>query len=119
MSCTLASLAGHLSVFFVLEACLIALDVTGVSLLEAFAAWGFIRLITTIPITPAGLGVVELGLTGLLVAFGGNQAEVVAAVLLYRVLTLVPPVALGALCVLIWRRMNPVVDDEPEPAAVA
>ena len=31
---------------------------------EAFAAWSFIRIIGTIPITPGGIGVIELGLDG-------------------------------------------------------
>jgi uncharacterized protein (TIRG00374 family) len=71
-----------------------------------FAAWALIRIITTIPITPGGLGVVELGLTGALVSFGGSRPEVVAAVLLYRVLTYVPPIAVGGVCLLVWRRLG-------------
>ena len=40
---------------------------------------------------------VELGLTTALVGFGGgNQAEVVAAVLVYRFLTMVPTLVIGA-----------------------
>ena len=90
---------------------LVALRAVGVpsadvSLAEAFAAWALIRIITTIPITPGGLGVVELGLTGALVSFGGHGAGVVAAVLLYRVLTYVPPIALGGVCLLVWRRLG-------------
>ena len=77
-----------------------------VSVAEAFAAWALIRIITTVPITPGGLGVVELGLTGGLVTFGGHEAPVVAAVLLYRVLTYVPPLAAGGVCLLIWRRLG-------------
>jgi uncharacterized protein (TIRG00374 family) len=85
---------------------------------EAFAAWGLIRLLTTVPITPGGFGVVELGLTGLLVGFGGEQAPVVAAVLMYRVLTVVPPLVTGGICILVWDRMNPAVAqlDEPDGA---
>ena len=52
----------------------------------------------------AGLGVVELGLTGALIGFGGHDAEVVAAVLLYRAITYLPPIVLGALFGLTWRR---------------
>ena len=108
VSLTAATLAGHLTVFLVL---LVALRAVGVpsarlSFAEVFAAWALVRLITTVPLTPGGLGVVELGLTGALVTFGGNQANVVAAVLLYRVLTYVPPVATGGVCLLIWRRLG-------------
>jgi uncharacterized protein (TIRG00374 family) len=105
---TAATLAGHLTVFLVLLVSLRAVGVseTQVSLAEVFAAWALIRILTTIPITPGGLGVVELGLTGALVSFGGHRAAVVAAVLLYRVLTYVPPIAIGGICLLVWRRLG-------------
>ena len=94
---TLATLAGQLTVFGVLLASLRTLGVSGgeVSLIEAFAAWSLIRLLGSLPITPGGIGVIEVGLTTLLVGFGGSQAEVVAAVLVYRFLTIVPTLVLG------------------------
>ena len=73
---------------------------------EVFAAWALIRIITTVPLTPGGVGVVELGLTGALVGFGGNHAAVVTAVLLYRVLTYIPPITIGGVCLLVWRRLD-------------
>lgn len=102
---TLATLAGHLTVFGVLVASLHATGATReeIGLIEAFAAWTLIRLLGSIPITPGGVGFVELGLTGALVGFGGNEAEVVAAVLLYRSLTILPTLALGVLAMLTWR----------------
>jgi len=103
---TLASLAGSLSVFGVLVVSLRAFGVTAaeVSLVEAFAAWALIRIIASIPITPGGIGVVELGLTGALVGFGGNNARVVAAVLVFRFLTVVPTLVLGLVAAATWRR---------------
>src|SRR5439155_17857917 len=94
---TLATLAGQLTVFIVLYACLRVFDVSAgeVSLIEAFAAWSLVRLLGSLPITPGGIGVVEVGLTTALVGFGGDNAEVVAAVLVYRFLTLVPTLVLG------------------------
>ena len=94
---TLATLAGTLSVFLVLLAALRALDVPAseVTAVEAFAAWSLARLLGAIPITPGGIGIVELGLTGALLGFGGSNAGVVAAVLVYRFLTIVPTVLLG------------------------
>jgi uncharacterized protein (TIRG00374 family) len=108
LALTAGTLAGHLTVFLVL---LVALRVVGVgsadvSFAEAFAAWALIRIITTVPLTPGGLGVVELGLTGGLASFGGNHAEIVAAVLLYRALTYIPPIAIGGVCLLVWRRLG-------------
>jgi uncharacterized protein (TIRG00374 family) len=105
---TLATLAGHLTVFLVLLVSIRAVGVSAadVSFSEAFASWALIRIITTIPVTPGGLGVVELGLTGALVSFGGSRVDVVAGVLLYRVLTYVPPIAVGGLFLLVWRRIS-------------
>lgn len=106
---TLATLAGHLSVFAVLLVSLRVLDVPAseVTWIEAFAAWSVIRVLGSLPITPGGLGIVELGLTSLLVGFGGGQAEVVAAVLVYRFLTIVPTLVLGLLAAATWRRHQP------------
>jgi uncharacterized membrane protein YbhN (UPF0104 family) len=103
---TLATIAGHMSVFLVLVACLRTLGVSSneVTLIEAFAAWTLVRLLGSLPITPGGFGIVELGLTGALIAFGGANADVVAAVLLYRFLTVVPTLALGLLAGATWRR---------------
>jgi putative heme transporter len=107
---TLATLAAQLSVFVVFLVSLRALDVSAseVSGVEAFAAWSLVRLLGSLPITPGGLGVVEVGLTAALVGFGGANAEVVAAVLLYRFLTIVPTLLLGLLAGATWRRLKAV-----------
>jgi len=106
---TLATLAGQLTVFLVLLACLRALDVPSseIGLVEAFAAWTLVRLLGSIPITPGGLGIVELGLTGALIGFGGGEAAVVASVLLYRFLTIVPTLVLGLIAGVTFRRRRP------------
>jgi uncharacterized membrane protein YbhN (UPF0104 family) len=106
---TLATLAGQLTVFLVLLVSLRVLDVpaTEVSTIEAFAAWSLMRLLASVPLTPGGIGVVEVGLTSALVGFGGNNAGVVAAVLVYRVLTIVPTLVLGLLAGVTWRYHNP------------
>jgi putative heme transporter len=103
---TVASLALSLSAFVLLVASLRGLGVPSsqVSLVEAFAAWALVRLLVSVPITPGGLGVVELGLTGALVAFGGSNARVVAAVLTYRFLTVVPTLLLGLAAAFTFRR---------------
>ena len=106
---TLATLAGHVSVFCVLLMSMRVLDVPAaeVTWVEAFAAWSIIRVLGSLPLTPGGLGIVELGLTSLLVGFGGGQAEVVAAVLVYRFLTIVPTLVLGLAAAATWRRHHP------------
>jgi putative heme transporter len=106
---TLATLAGHLTVFVLLLVCL---RVTGVSStevtgIEAFAAWALVRILGVLPLTPGGVGIVEVGLSGALVAFGAPNAEAVAATLLYRVLTVLPTLALGLLSAATWRTHHP------------
>lgn len=103
---TLATLGNQLTLFGVMLACIHATGITGVSFVEALAAWSFARLIGSLAITPGGLGIQELGLTAALIGFGGANARVVAATLMYRVLTFVPTVVVGSTCALIWRRQE-------------
>ncbi|MHB1536348.1 MAG: lysylphosphatidylglycerol synthase transmembrane domain-containing protein [Acidimicrobiales bacterium] len=77
---------------------------TGVPWQALLLAYGAGQLATNLPITPGGLGVVEGSLTVALVAFGGDAASTVAAVLVYRLLSfwLVLPVGWGAWGYLSW-----------------
>jgi uncharacterized protein (TIRG00374 family) len=106
---TLGTLAGHLTVFVLLVVCLRVVGVTAseVSGVEAFAAWALVRILGAIPLTPAGVGIVEIGLTGALVAFGASNAEAVTVTLLYRALTVLPTLALGLLAAATWRSHHP------------
>jgi putative heme transporter len=106
---TIATYCGTLTIFLVLLISLRASDVPGseVSVAEAFAAWALARILGSFPITPGGIGVVELGVTGALIGFGGNNAGVVAAVLVYRFLTMVPTVVLGLLAATWAGRFRP------------
>ncbi|TQN41165.1 uncharacterized protein (TIRG00374 family) [Blastococcus colisei] len=103
---TLATVVSHLSLFLVL---LLALRFVGVGadqvgLAEALAVFAFARLLTAVPLTPGGLGVVELALiTGLSTA-GGPNALVAAAVLVFRALTFVLPIPIGLGTYVFWRR---------------
>jgi uncharacterized protein (TIRG00374 family) len=106
---TLAAIAGNLTVFAVLLVSLRAVgvesnEVTGI---EAFAGWSLARALQLIPLTPGGVGPVELGLTAILVGFGGANAEVVAAVLLYRIFTIIPTLLLGLATIGAWRWLGP------------
>jgi uncharacterized protein (TIRG00374 family) len=106
---TLATLAGHLGVFLVLAACIATIGDTSsqVTWIEAFAAWSLVRVLGAVPFTPGGLGLVELGLSGALVAFGAANADAVAVTLLYRALTVFPTLALGMLAAATWRTHHP------------
>jgi putative heme transporter len=106
---TLSTLAGQLTVFLLFLVSLRVLDVSSheVNAIEAFAAWSLVRLLGSLPITPGGIGVVEVGMTTALVGFGGHNAQVVAAVLLYRFLSIVPTLILGIAAGVVWRRLAP------------
>jgi uncharacterized protein (TIRG00374 family) len=103
---TLATLVSHLSLFAVLLLALRFVGVDGdqVTWIEALAVFAFARLLTAIPFTPGGLGVVELALITGLAAAGGPRAEVAAAVLIFRALTYVLPIPIGLVTYVIWRR---------------
>lgn len=103
---TLATLVSHLSLFLVLLLALrsVGVEAEQVSVAEALAVFAFARLLTAIPFTPGGLGVIELALiTGLSTA-GGPRALVAAAVLVFRALTFVLPIPIGVGTYLFWRR---------------
>jgi uncharacterized protein (TIRG00374 family) len=69
----------------------------------AFAAFGISRLASMIPITPGGLGTVDAALIAILVVFGMDQNDAVAATLVWRACSYVPQVILGIGTFVYWR----------------
>jgi uncharacterized protein (TIRG00374 family) len=65
------------------------------------------QLAAVLPITPGGLGVVEGSLTLALVAYGGQTATSLAAVLLYRLVSYWAVIPAGVGCHLGLRRLPP------------
>lgn len=106
---TLAAIVGNVTVFVVLLVSLRAVGIgsSEITWVEAFAGWSLARALQLIPLTPGGVGPVELGMTGVLVGFGGANAEVVAAVLIYRAFTVVPTLLLGLATMAAWRWLGP------------
>ncbi|MDQ2677558.1 MAG: YbhN family protein [Actinomycetota bacterium] len=78
-------------------------EATQVTVAAAFAAFALARLAGFIPITPGGLGTVDAGLTGLLIAFGASKNDALAATLLWRAASWVPQVLIGMITFLVWR----------------
>jgi len=83
------------------------------------------HLLGTFAPTPGGVGVIEAGVTGALVAAGVDTTSALAGVLVYRFITYVVPIALGGVLYLGWRlRRRPSVRDRvgtetsPSPAPV-
>src|ERR1700728_406150 len=71
----------------------------------SLTAFAFVRLLTVLPITPGGAGITELGLVSILAAGADHKfaGQVTAAVLLYRAVTYLAPIPLGALACVAWR----------------
>ncbi|MEX2204533.1 MAG: lysylphosphatidylglycerol synthase transmembrane domain-containing protein [Actinomycetota bacterium] len=105
LAITVTTVMSHLALWLVLLLALrhVGISEAEVSTLQVLAVYAFGRLLGALPITPGGLGVVELGYIGGLVAAGGNEPQVVAAVLLFRVLTYVVQIPLGGFTYLWWR----------------
>jgi putative heme transporter len=103
---TLTTLVSHVSLFLVLLLALRFVGVTAeqVSWVEALAVFAFARLLTAIPFTPGGLGVIELALITGLAAAGGDRPLVAAAVLVFRALTYVLPIPIGLATYVFWQR---------------
>jgi len=117
---TAATAASQLALWLVLLACLRA---TGLSPAQvpwqtSLAAFAFVGLLTAVPITPGGAGITELGLVGFLAAGAGPGAgaQVTAAVLLYRAVTYLPPIPLGAAACLVWRHAPALIHASPPGA---
>jgi len=102
---TLAAYLSELSVYLVLLAALrtVGIPESTVSWSVVLACFALVRILQSVPITPGGIGVVELGLTGALVAAGGDRASVVAGVLVFRALTWLPPIVLGPIFYGFWK----------------
>jgi uncharacterized membrane protein YbhN (UPF0104 family) len=67
-----------------------------------FAAYAVGRLLSTIGITPGGVGVTEGGAVAVLVAFGADPAQALSGTVLFSLFTHVMEVPLGALAYLGW-----------------
>jgi len=120
---TAATLVSHLSLYAVLLVSLRHVGVSDaeVSWVQVLAFFAFARLLTAVPFTPAGLGLVEATLIGGMTAAGGDREQVTAAVLVYRALTWFLPILVGVGCYLWWRRTRlasqPATAGSPRPAA--
>ena len=103
---TFTTVLSHLALYFILLLSLrhVGISEHEVSALQVLAVFAFGRLISALPITPGGVGLIEFGYIGGLVAAGGDKPQVVAAVLLFRTLTYGVQIPIGAFTYMIWRR---------------
>lgn len=77
-------------------------DTHEIGWIEVLAAYAFANVLTTIAITPSGVGFVEAGTVAALIAFGGPEAASAAAVFLFRGFTYLMEIPLGAVGWLVW-----------------
>ncbi len=86
--------------------------------IDLLVAYGLANVLAAIPLTPAGLGVVEGVLIPTIVGFGVPHSEAILAVLSYRLVNFWIPIPLGgaAYASLQWRRGREVTEGPtPEP----
>ena len=89
----------------------VSLRAVGVSGDDVSTAWVILafalgRLLVMIPVSPGGLGLVDLGFLGLLTlgwGTGANADVISAGVLLYRGLSYLPPIVAGLGSFVFWR----------------
>lgn len=86
---------------------LLALRMLGVSQGELswiaiFAGFTIGRLLSTIPLTPSGVGFAEAGLVATLGSFGGPKSAIAAGVLLFSAFTYLIEIPAGAVGWLVW-----------------
>ena len=77
--------------------------------IDLWVAYGLANVLAAIPITPAGLGVVEGVLIPTIVGFGVPHGQAILAVLAYRLVNFWVPIPIGgaAYASLQWRRHSP------------
>jgi uncharacterized protein (TIRG00374 family) len=119
---TWTTVLSHVALFLVLLLSLRHMGVSeqDVSTVEAFAVFTFARLLSAIPITPGGVGVIDLGYIGGLSAIDRPEAaQIIAAVLIFRVLTYGIQIPLGGVTYFIWRAKTSWRRDTPPPGSIS
>ncbi len=114
LALTVTTIVSHLALFFVLLLSLRAVGISEqeISTAQALGVFSFGRLVTALPITPGGLGLIELTYIGGLILAGRAHADVpadvfhaqvAAGVLIFRTLTYGIQIPIGAFTYVIWR----------------
>ncbi|MGZ4786689.1 MAG: lysylphosphatidylglycerol synthase domain-containing protein [Acidimicrobiales bacterium] len=86
--------------------CLRFLGESSLSSVEVFAGFAFGRLLSTIPLTPSGVGFADTGAVAALVRFGGDPAICTAGVLLFTGFIFLLEIPVGGVSWVVWARMR-------------
>lgn len=115
LTLTLSTVLSHLGLYLVLVLAVrdVGISAREVTLAQILGVFAFVRILSALPVTPGGLGIVELAyVAGLVLAGRGHtdvpaavfHAQVTAAVLVFRAFTYGLQLPHGALAYLIWQR---------------
>jgi putative heme transporter len=103
---TVAVLVSQFAVLVLVLFCVRAAGIPAgkVGFLPVLLSFAVARLAGALPVTPGGLGSVDASFTGMLIAFGATSNQALAADLVWRATTYFPPIILGIVTYLLWRR---------------
>jgi uncharacterized protein (TIRG00374 family) len=103
---TIAVVASQLAVFALLLVSVRAVGIgsSQVGFVEVLLSFAVARLAGAIPITPGGLGTVDAALIGMLTAFGASSSDALAADLVWRATSYLPPIFIGLVAYVVWTR---------------
>jgi uncharacterized membrane protein YbhN (UPF0104 family) len=103
---TWTSIASQLAVFlvFVLSMRFVGIPAARVSLAAVFAAFTFGMLAGSVPVTPGGLASADAVYIAVMAAAGASSSVAVAGDLVFRTLTYLLQIPIGAVTYVIWRR---------------
>jgi uncharacterized membrane protein YbhN (UPF0104 family) len=103
---TWTTVLSQVALYFVLVLSLRSMGISeeDLSAVEIFAIFSFSRLLTAVPLTPGGVGIIDLGyVAGLTSFYSGEKAEIVAGVLIFRALTYGIQIPIGIFTYWIWQ----------------
>ena len=115
-------LFGFFGVYYVLFWFCLDSQHVQVTFAHTFAAYAVGRLLSTVGITPGGVGITEIGSTAVLIAFGANPAAATAGVVLFSIYIHLLEIPLGAIGWVIWgvsRKKSPKKSPGPRPSPAA
>ena len=103
---TAAVLASQFAVFVLVVFCVRAAGIPAsqVGFLAVLLSFAVARLAGAFPVTPGGLGSVDAAFTGMLIAFGATSSDALAADLVWRAATYFPPIFIGIVTYVLWKR---------------
>jgi putative heme transporter len=103
---TAATAASQVAVFVLVAFCIrgVGISASKVGFLAVLLSFAIARLVGALPITPGGLGSVDAAFAGMLISFGATSSDALAADLVWRAATYFPPIFIGIVTYLVWKR---------------